>query len=169
MTFRTLCIYNGSIHDCVSFNFLESQRLYNSPNQNEAFSPLGRFVDVCWGDCQHRISLVWQLNGVGLTVPLYTHCHIPLLLSVGGSFQSTNLFHVDRVLCPVINHQWIVSSVLLYLKPSWTLINVALQWQNNAQGTCTWKAPLVQELAFSYVLPTLPFKWFPSWAGLDLS
>jgi len=135
MTFRTLCIYNGSIHDCVSFNFLESQELYNSANQNEALGPLGRFVDVCWGDCRHRISLAWQLNGAGLTVPRYSQCHFPFLLALGGSFQSTSLLHVSCVLGLVINHQWIASSVLLYLQQSWMLINVALQWQNNAQGT----------------------------------
>lgn len=135
MTFRTLCIHNGSIHDCVGFNFLESQQLYNSANQNEALSPLGRFVDICWGDCQHRVSPAWQLNRAGLTVLPYTHWHVPLLLPVGGSFQSTNLFRTDCVLGPVINHRWIASSVLLYLKQGWTLIDVALQWQNSAQGT----------------------------------
>lgn len=135
MTLRALCIYNGSIHDCMSFNFLESQQLYNPANQNEAFSPVGPFVDVCWGDGRHCISLAWQLNGTGLTVPPYTHCRFPFLLSVGGSIQSTNLFHVGCVLGPVINHQWKASSVLLCLKQPWTLINVALQWQNNAQGT----------------------------------
>lgn len=168
MTFRALCMYNGSIHGCVSFNFVESQQLQNSANQNEAPSPLGDFVDICRGDCRHCISRWWQCRGADLTVPSCNPCHIPTLLSVGGSFQSSNLFCTECVLAPVINHHWIAGSVFLCLKRPWTLINVALRSQNNCQRTYAHEklfqckrwlcpAPCVSPLSsfLSYSLPGL--------------
>lgn len=168
MTFRALCMYNGSIHDCVSFNFVELQQLQNSANQNEALSPLGDFVVICRGDCQHCISRWWQRRGADLTAPSCSPCHIPTLLSVGGSFQSSNLFRTDCMLGPVINHRWIGGSVFLCLKQPWTLINVTLRSQNNCQRTYAHEklfqckrwlcpAPFVSPLpsSLSYSLPGL--------------
>lgn len=78
----------------------------------------------------------------------------PLLLSLAGTFQRTNLFRVPCVLGLVVNHQWTASSVFLYLKQPWTLINAVAQQCLRHRGTS--KALLVQEVALSCCSPPFP-------------
>lgn len=146
MTLRTLCVHNGSIHGCLSFNFPDSQQLYNSANP-----------DAPWGGG-------WPVPRRPCAAVTHRSCHVPFSCLLVAASKGPACFMLGLV----VNHQWIASSVLLCLKQPWALIRAALWWQNDAQGTETHEELFQCKRALSCFSPLFPLNHSPLWAGAGL-
>lgn len=156
MTLRTLYVYNGSIHGCLSFNFPDSQQLYNSADPHEALVPLG------WMLCKAVANAALPSCGCHTELPR-PPSPVPSLVTAS---KAPTCFVSPA--CWVVNHQWIGSSVFLYLKQPWTWMNASLRRHKmlKAQGHIK-SSPSARD-SFVLLLLTLPFEPFSFWAGLEL-